>query len=31
VYESSAISTLGWEGDFLNRERMDEGIESVLC
>jgi hypothetical protein len=27
VYESSAISTLGWEGDFLNRERIDGGID----
>ena len=29
VYESSTISTLGWEGDFLNRERMEGGIDSV--
>jgi hypothetical protein len=28
---SSTISTLGWEGDFLNRERMEGGIGSVVC
>jgi hypothetical protein len=31
VYESSTISTLGCEGDFLNRERMEGGIGVLVC